>query len=109
MPHLRRIYRFAGIAAACAFLYARLRSPVPATEVFFSGIRNPSAAVSVMQSLAKTFRYDQICASSAGAIWTMLSFRDLKRAGKLSAGWGRIVGTFAGLTAVVGPGAAMMA
>ncbi|KFZ09191.1 hypothetical protein V501_05682 [Pseudogymnoascus sp. VKM F-4519 (FW-2642)] len=109
MPHLRRIYRFAGIAAACAFLYVRLRSPVPATEVFFSGIRNPSAAVSVMQSLAKTFRYDQICASSAGAIWTMLSFRDLKRAEKLSAGWGRIVGTFAGLTAVVGPGAAMTA
>jgi hypothetical protein len=62
-----------------------------------------------MQSLAKNFRYNQLSAFSAGAIWTMLSFRDLKKAGKLTTGWGKIVGTFAGVTALGGPRATMTA
>lgn len=76
-------------------------------HVFFEGVRNPSASVSVMASLAKTFRYDQIAAFSAGVVWAMLSFKDLKKAGKLNAGWGRTVGVFAGTMIVAGPGAAM--
>jgi hypothetical protein len=78
-------------------------------NVFFQGIRNPSASVSAVVSLAKVFRYDQIAAFSAGAVWIMLNFRDLKKAGKLNAGWGRIVGVLAGTTLVAGPGAAMAA
>lgn len=109
MPYLRRVYGFAGVAAACAFLYVRFRSPVSATEVFLEGIRNPGAAAPLFQRLAKTFRYDQICAFGAGAIWTLLSFRDLKKAQKVEAGWAKIVGTMTGLTLLVGPGAAMTA
>ncbi|OBT70177.1 hypothetical protein VE03_00332 [Pseudogymnoascus sp. 23342-1-I1] len=109
MPYLRQVYRFAGVAAACAFLYVRFKSPVSATEVFFDGIRNPGAAVPVIQRLSKTFRYDQISAFSAGAFWTLLSFRDLKKAKKIEASWARIVGTMAGLTFLVGPGAMMAA
>lgn len=109
MPHLRRVYRFAGVAAACAFLYVRFKSPVSATEVFLEGIRNPGAAVPLFQRLSKTFRYDQICAFSAGAVWTLLSFSDLKKAKKVEAGWAKIIGTMAGLSLLVGPGAAMTA
>ncbi|OBT83656.1 hypothetical protein VE02_07639 [Pseudogymnoascus sp. 03VT05] len=109
MPHLRRVYRFAGVAAACAFLYVRFKSPVSATEVFLEGIRNPGAAVPLFQRLSKTFRYDQICAFSAGAVWTLLSFRDLKKAKKVEASWAKIIGTMAGLSLLVGPGAAMTA
>lgn len=109
MPHLRRIYRFAGVAAACAFLYVRFKSPVSATEVFLEGIRNPGAAVSLIQRVSKALRYDQICAFSAGAVWMLLNFRDLKKAKKVNAGWAKIVGTMAGLSLLVGPGAAMTA
>jgi hypothetical protein len=109
MPYLRRTYIFAGLVAACAGLYVRFASPVPLGKVFFEGVCNPSSSKSWAISLAKGFRYDQIAAFSAGAIWTMLSFRDLKMAGKLNAGWARIVGVFAGTTVVAGPGAAMAA
>jgi hypothetical protein len=37
----------------------------------------------------------------------MLSFSDLRKAGKLRARWGRIVGSFVGATLVAGPGTAM--
>ncbi|ELR04662.1 hypothetical protein GMDG_01521 [Pseudogymnoascus destructans 20631-21] len=109
MPYLRQVYGFAGVAAACAFLYVRFKSPVSATEVFLEGIRNPGAAVPLFQRLSKTFRYDQIHAFSAGAVWTLLSFRDLKKSKKVEAGWAKIIGTMAGLSLLVGPGAAMTA
>lgn len=107
MPYLRQVYRFAGVAAACAFLYVRFKSPVSATEVFLEGIRNPGAAVPLFQKLSRAFRYDQICAFSAGAFWTLLSFRDLKKAKKVETSWPKIVGTMTGLTLLVGPGAMM--
>jgi hypothetical protein len=109
MPYLRRIYGFAGGAAACAHLYVRFASPVSLTDVFFQDICSTSATGPVMQSIARFLRYDQITSFSAGAIWTMLSFRDLKNAGKLTSGWGRIIGVFGGVTLFAGPGAAMAA
>jgi hypothetical protein len=109
MPYLRRIYGFAGVAAACAYLYVRFNSPVSPTEVFFKGVTNPSAAVPLVQTLAKFLRYDQIAALSASTIWTMLSFHDLKRGGKLTTNWSKIVGAYAGIMLVAGPGAAMSA
>jgi hypothetical protein len=107
MPYLRRIYAFAGVAAALCNLFVRVKSPVLLTDVFFKGIRSPSAPASLALSLAKFLRYDQIAAFSAGAIWTALSFHDLKKAGKLNSGWAKIGGFFAGTTLVAGPGAAM--
>jgi hypothetical protein len=109
MPHLRRTYAFAGAAAACAYIYVRFNSPFSLAEVFFTGIQNPSAPRTVMQGIATFLRYDQINSASAGVIWTLLSFRDLKKAGKLKAGWWKIVGVFTGVTLAAGPGAAMAA
>lgn len=107
MPYLRQAYGFAAAVSACAYLYVRFASPVSLREVFFSGLSSPTEYVSLLQSSAKALRYDQIASFGAGAIWTMLSFGDLKRAGKLQARWGSIVGVFAGTTLVSGPGAAM--
>jgi hypothetical protein len=109
MPYLRRTYIFAGVAAALANLYVRFRSPVSLTDVFFQGVRNPIAAVPLALGVAKFLRYDQIASFGAGAIWTALSFHDLKKARKVTAGWGKIVGVFTGTTIVAGPGAAMAA
>jgi hypothetical protein len=107
MPYLRQAYGFAAAVSACAYLYVRFASPVSLREVFFSGLSSPTEYVSLLQSSAKALRYDQIASFGAGAIWTMLSFGDLKRAGKLQARWGSIVRVFAGTTLVSGPGAAM--
>lgn len=109
MPYLRRIYAFAGIAAAVANLYVRFKSPVPLMKVFFEGVSNPSAAAPLIQVLGKFLRYDQIAAFGAGAIWTGLNFHDLKKAKKVTSSWATIVGVFAGTTLVAGPGAAMAA
>jgi hypothetical protein len=109
LPYLRGVYGFAGAAATLANLYVRIASPVPLAEVFFKGIANPAAAGPLVDAVAKVLRYDHLLAFGSGAVWTMLSFYDLKRAGKLTASWGRIVGVFAGITLVGGPGAAMVA
>jgi hypothetical protein len=109
MPYLRRIYGFAGVAAACAYLYVRFNSPVSLTEVFFKGVSNPSEVVPLAQALTKFLRYDQIAAFSASTVWAMLSFRDLKRGGKVTTSWSKIVGAYAGITLVAGPGAALSA
>ncbi|KAH7393459.1 hypothetical protein BKA64DRAFT_577828 [Cadophora sp. MPI-SDFR-AT-0126] len=107
MKWLRLAYGFATATAAAAYLYVTLKSPVSLTEVFFKGLSNPSEALPLITGAAKVFRYDQIAASSAGAIWALLSFKDLKTAKKIQTGWPGIVGAFSGTTLLAGPGAAM--
>jgi len=53
-------------------------------------------------------KYDQIATFSAGAAWIMLSFWDLKSAGKVHLEWQKIFTIFGFLTSIFGPGAAMM-
>ncbi|KUJ21599.1 FAD/NAD(P)-binding domain-containing protein [Mollisia scopiformis] len=107
MPYLRAAYGFAATAAACGYLYVRFKSPVSLMKIFFDGIANPTEALPLIMGATKALKYDQIAAFSAGAIWTLLSFADLKKAKKLEAGWGRVLGVFAGTTLTAGPGAAM--
>ncbi|KAK0099773.1 hypothetical protein ONS96_008269 [Cadophora gregata f. sp. sojae] len=109
MNWLRLAYGFATATAAAAYLYVTLKSPVSLMEVFFKGISNPSEALPLITGAAKVFRYNQIAASTAGAIWVLLSFKDLKTANKIRTGWPGIVGAFAGTTLIAGPGAAMAA
>jgi hypothetical protein len=107
IPYLRRAYACAAAASASVYLYLWVVSPVSLGQIFFKGLGNPSDALPLIEGAAKVLRYDQIASFSAGIVWTLLSFGDLKRAGKLDAGWGRIVGIFAGTTLVAGPGAGM--
>ncbi|CZS93669.1 uncharacterized protein RAG0_03844 [Rhynchosporium agropyri] len=107
MMWLRLAYGFATATAAAAYLYVSLTSPVPLSEVFFKGISNPSEALPLITGAAKVFRYDQITAFTAGALWVLLSFKDLKKAKKIQTGWLGVVGVFAGTTLFAGPGAGM--
>ncbi|TVY89097.1 Paxilline synthesis protein A [Lachnellula willkommii] len=108
IPYLRRAYGFAAVTAAAFNLYARFYSPVPIKDVFFAGISSPSTVPNLMEGAALFLKYDQIATFSAGAAWTMLSFWDLKSAGKVRLEWYKIVGIFGALTSIFGPGAAMM-
>lgn len=76
-------------------------------DVFFKNIRNPSAVMPLLTGAAKVLRYDHLASFGAGAVWTLLSFWDLKRGKILRAGWCRILGVLAGTTFVAGPGAGM--
>ncbi|TVY84856.1 hypothetical protein LSUE1_G001301 [Lachnellula suecica] len=109
LPYLRRAYRFAGITAAALNIYARYSSPASLMAVFFQGISTPSAVSNILEGAAKFLRYDQIATFGAGTIWTMLSFWDLKKTGKVQAGWLKVLGIYGATTFVAGPGAAMMA
>ncbi|RDW89703.1 FAD protein [Coleophoma cylindrospora] len=107
VPYLRYAYGFAAATSALANLYVRVTSPTSLINVFFKDISNPTALIPAVRATARALRYDQIATFSAGALWTMLHFKDLKQKKKLNAGWGRIIGVFAGTTLVAGPGAAM--
>ncbi|TVY33535.1 Citreoviridin biosynthesis protein D [Lachnellula occidentalis] len=108
MPYLRRAYGFAAVTAAAFNLYARFQPPVPIRDVFFAGISSPSTVPNIMEGAAMFLKYDQIATFSAGAVWIMLSFWDLKSAGKVRLEWQKIVMIFTALTSIFGPGAAMM-
>ncbi|KAH7419384.1 hypothetical protein BKA64DRAFT_751832 [Cadophora sp. MPI-SDFR-AT-0126] len=107
LPYLRAAYGFSAAVGAFTYLYLHVATPVSLIEIFFSNLRNPAAALPLIAGALKVLRYDQICAFSATAIWTLLSFKDLKLAGKLRAGWRRVIGVFAAMNVVVGPGAAL--
>lgn len=108
MPYLRQAYGFAAIAAAIPNLMIRFTSPFPLKDVFFQDISDPSFVPNLMEGAAKFLRYDQIATFTAGSIWILLSFSDLKKAGKLQAGWLTIIGGFGATTLVAGPGAALV-
>jgi hypothetical protein len=107
LAYLRAAYFFSAAASASVYLYLWVFSPFSLGKIFFSGLGNPEAALPLVEGAAKVLRYDHIASFSAGIVWTLLSFGDLKRAGLLEVGWGRIIGVFAGMTLVGGPGAAM--
>ncbi|KAL5328898.1 hypothetical protein ACEPPN_002407 [Leptodophora sp. 'Broadleaf-Isolate-01'] len=107
IPYLRAAYGFSAAVGTLAYLYLHVASPISLSKIFFSNLGNPSAALPLIEGSVKALRYDQICAFSATTIWTLLSFKDLKKAGKLQAGWGRILGVFAAMNVVAGPGAAL--
>ncbi|CAG8981758.1 hypothetical protein HYALB_00013975 [Hymenoscyphus albidus] len=108
MPYLRLTYGFTAIIAAALNLYVRLASPFPLKDVFFNDISSPSAAATLITGTARFLRYDQIFSFGAGILWILLSFKDLKKAGKTQAGWVKIIGAFAGATLAFGPGSAMV-
>lgn len=107
VPYLRYAYGFSAVTSTLANLYVRLTSPTSLINVFFQDVSNPTATIPIVRGIARSLRYDQMAAFSAGAFWTMLHFKDLKEKKKLNVGWGRILGVFAGTTLVAGPGAAM--
>lgn len=107
MPYLRRIYAFAGVLAAAAHLCTGFKSPVPLTEVFVQGNTDPESEVPLIETIAKIIRCNRISAFSTGAIWILLGFHDLKKVGKLTTGWCKIVALYTTICVVGGPGAAM--
>ncbi len=63
---------------------------------FSQGIVTPQKALPLIEGAIKTLIYDQFVAFSAGALWTLLSFRDSKRVKKLVAGPGAAMGVMWG-------------
>lgn len=110
MPYLRPAYSFAAISSAFAYFYvysSAWKSSISLLDVFFKDISKPSAMAPIFDGAAKVLRYDHLWSFGAGLLWTLLSFSDLKKAGKVTAGWLRILGTVIALTLVAGPGTAM--
>ena len=107
--YLRWTYGFAFTIASGWNLYARFASPVSIIDLFFHGLGDPSAQVTLIEGMAKFLRYDHIVAFSAVTVWLLLSFWDLKRADKVRASWIAIVLVYIILVVTVGPGAAMVA
>ena len=109
MVYLRWTYGFSFAVASGVNFYARLASPVSLMELFFQGLGNPNAQVSLAEGAAKLFRYDLIVSFSAVTLWLLLSFWDLKKAGKVRANWLALISVYVALVVAVGPGAAMVA
>jgi len=100
-------YIIFGSVASGAYISHWVTKPTQIPQIFFSNLSNPSAEHTMLYGAAKVLRYDQICMFSAGIVWILLHYWDLKKAGFITASWLRIVGWFAGVTLLCGPGASM--
>ncbi|KAG9231787.1 hypothetical protein BJ875DRAFT_105864 [Amylocarpus encephaloides] len=109
LTYLRLAYAFAITLSFGVNVFARMASPVSLSQFFFGGLGNPNALVTFTEGTVKYFRYDQLLLSIAITIWVMLSFWDLKKAGKVKMHWLAIVLTYCILVVVGGPGATMVA
>lgn len=111
MKYLRRGYLSAAVFSTIAYWYVYAlawQSSISLVEVFFKDITKPTTMQPLIEGASKVLRYDYLWSFSAGALWTLLSFKDLKEAGKTSAGWGQIIGAFTIITLCAGPGTSMV-
>ena len=100
-------YLLSGALSSGTYLMLWLTHSSQIPQIFFSNLTRPEEEHEMLYGAAKVLRYDQICMFSAGIVWTLLHFWDLKQARFVTATWLRIGGIFAGATVVCGPGAAM--
>lgn len=108
LPYLRATYAFVGLVSAAAYLYVYTVSPFPIWEIFLSGVKDPSAVVgSLTEGMGRFLKYDYLFAFVSGAVWILLSFWDLKKDGRLHAGWTKILGSMGVVTVACGPGTMM--
>ncbi len=85
-----------------------LTSPITFPELFFSGLATPFDVInSLEEAMSMLLKYDELFCFSSAAIWVLLCFWDLKREGRLTTGWGKIVTCFVVSTVVFGPGAGL--
>jgi hypothetical protein len=110
MPYLRQAYTFAAISSASVYLYvytSAWRSSISLVDIFFKDISQRTTQAPLFDGAAKVLRYDHLWSFSAGLLWILMSFGNLKQAGKIQAGWVRILSVLAVVTLAGGPGAAM--
>jgi hypothetical protein len=110
MPYLRQAYAFAALCSASTYWYvygSAWNSSISLLDIFFKDISQVTTMAPLFDGAAKVLRYDHLWSFSAGLVWTLYSFGDLKRAGKLQAGWLRILGVSICATLAAGPGTAM--
>lgn len=53
-------------------------------------------------------KYDEVFCFGSAAIWVLLCFWDLKREGRLTAGWAKVLVVFGGMSLGLGPGAGLV-
>ena len=53
-------------------------------------------------------KYDEIFCFGSAAVWVLLCFWDLKREGRMTAGWVKILGFYTAVTLALGPGTGLI-
>ncbi|KAH7348538.1 hypothetical protein BKA65DRAFT_594347 [Rhexocercosporidium sp. MPI-PUGE-AT-0058] len=107
--YLRLIYLITFLLSSMTWIYTIFASPTPIYQVFISGIMNTGANFTTLEEGMRMFlKYDEIFSFGSAAIWVLLCFGDLKREGRLTASWGKVLLVFGGMSLGLGPGAGLV-
>ncbi|KAK0121847.1 hypothetical protein ONS95_010127 [Cadophora gregata] len=107
--HLRLIYVTVAFLSSTAWIYTVFTSPTPLYQVFLSGITNRAVQFNTVEEGMRMFlKYDEAFCFGSAPIWVLLCFRDLKREGRLTAGWAKILGFYSAVTLTLGPGTGLV-
>jgi hypothetical protein len=110
LPSLRLTYAALFLLSAGTYIYIFSVTPVPFSQIFFSDINFftwDKEVSGVAEGTALFLKWDEIFIVLGAAYWILLHFADLKREGRVKAGWGSILAAFVGVGVVCGPGAGM--
>ncbi|KAH9219751.1 BcBOA8 protein [Leptodontidium sp. 2 PMI_412] len=107
--YLRLIYLTTALLSSSIWIYTFLTSPTPLFQVFLSGLLNTEAKFKTLEECIGMFlKYDEVFCFGSAAIWVLLCFWDLKREGRLTAGWAKVLVVFGGMSLGLGPGAGLV-
>ncbi|KAH7395488.1 hypothetical protein BKA64DRAFT_60351 [Cadophora sp. MPI-SDFR-AT-0126] len=107
--YLRLTYFIIAIFSSTAWIYTLFTSPTPLFQVFLSGITNRDIQFQTLEEAMRMFlKYDEVFAFSSAAIWVLLCFWDLKREGRVTTNWAKILAFYAAVTLSLGPGTGLV-
>ncbi|KAN0095665.1 hypothetical protein V8E51_016376 [Hyaloscypha variabilis] len=90
---LRGTYEFLFLLSASTYVYVFFVSPIPLSQLFFGGIWDWVNGVGSPAAEPGLFlKWDEILVFAGTAVWMLLSFRDLKREGRMKTGWVKLGG-----------------
>ncbi|KAL2064309.1 hypothetical protein VTL71DRAFT_4803 [Oculimacula yallundae] len=109
LPWLRTIYFTTALTSAVMWIYTLFVSPTPLSQVFLSGLLDRDTTFKTNEEGMRMFlKYDEVFCFTSAAIWVLLCFSDLKREGRLTASWGKVLAVYAGLSLGLGPGTGLV-
>lgn len=109
MPWLRLTYFTAAALSSAVWIYTCLFSPHSLYELFLSGVLHWDRQYETLEALLRIFlKVDQLFSFGGAIFWVLLCFWDLKREGRFTATWGKVLASLAAMGVLGGPGTAVV-
>lgn len=107
MPYLRQVYAFGASIGAINYSYLWFMAGGCTGNVLAENLVFQRRLMPVTTGFGRRVKYNQLIMFGSWFIWQLLHFRDLKKSGRLTTSWIKVIGVFTSTAVLFGPGVAM--